>query len=93
MSKQPPKAALVCVFCGGHAEGNYSIHRDGFGIGPEVPLCDVHGGQPEPTEQEIWRRIREQRFANGDPICIDCGVETSHTFGGLCIDCDAEAST
>lgn len=82
------EVGLRCAYCGGPAEGNYSIHRDGFGIGPDVPLCDKHGSKPTPTEEQIWRRIREGRFAQGERICIGCGAETAHTFGGLCIDCD-----
>lgn len=46
-----------CAYCGGPAEGNYGIHRDGFCEGPEVPLCDAHGSKPEPTTAEIWARI------------------------------------
>lgn len=48
-----------CSYCGGHAEGNYSIHRDGFGEGPEVPLCDACGGGRTPTLAQIWARIAE----------------------------------
>lgn len=36
-------AALTCAACGKAAEGNYSVHRDGFCSGPEVPLCDDCG--------------------------------------------------
>lgn len=46
-----------CAYCGEKAEGHYSIHRDGFGVGPEVPLCDWCGSKPEPTCDEIWDRI------------------------------------
>lgn len=47
----------TCAFCGEPAEGNYTVHRDGFGEGPEVPLCDADGSQSEPTLDEIWDRI------------------------------------
>jgi hypothetical protein len=40
-------------------QGNHSIHRDGFSVGPEVDLCDACGGRPEPTCEEIWDRIAE----------------------------------
>lgn len=50
-----------CAACGKPAEGNYGIHRDGFAEGPEVPLCDECGSQPEPTEAEIWERIAARR--------------------------------
>lgn len=48
-----------CVYCNGIARGNYAIHRDGFGIGPEVDLCDECGQDPEPTLSEIWDRIAQ----------------------------------
>jgi hypothetical protein len=54
----------TCVYCGGPAEGNYSIHRDGFCEGPEVDLCDEHGGYPSPTPEEIWERIAERKEAH-----------------------------
>ena len=50
--------ARVCAYCLGPAQGNYAIHRDGEGDGPEVDLCDAHGGFPTPTLGEIWARIR-----------------------------------
>jgi len=49
---------LTCAFCRAPAEGNYSVHRDGFGEGPEVDLCDACGADPEPTLETIWARIR-----------------------------------
>lgn len=48
-----------CAFCGDPHEGNYAIHRDGFCIGPEVPLCDACGSEPEPTCADIWYEISE----------------------------------
>jgi hypothetical protein len=62
MPHAPALDALLnsrCSYCGGPAEGNYSIHRDGFGEGPEVPLCDACGGERTPTLAEIWARIAE----------------------------------
>lgn len=61
------KIAGPCAYCGGSTQGNYSIHRDGFGLGPEVPLCDEHGSKPTPTCEEIWARIaaRERAHAKG----------------------------
>lgn len=50
-----------CAACGKPAEGNRSIHRDGFGIGPEVPLCDACGMHPTPTCPEIWAAIKARR--------------------------------
>jgi hypothetical protein len=49
----------TCVYCGKPAEGNYSVHRDGFGVGPEVPLCDACGSEPEPELWKIWDRIAQ----------------------------------
>lgn len=48
-----------CAYCGEPAQGNYSIHRDGFGIGPEVPLCNRCGGKRTPSCQDIWDRIEK----------------------------------
>lgn len=47
----------TCAFCGEPDQGNFSIHRDGFGVGPEVPLCDGCGQDMEPSCAEIWDRI------------------------------------
>lgn len=46
-----------CVNCRKPAQGNYSIHRDGFGDGPELPLCDACGCTELPTCNQIWCRI------------------------------------
>lgn len=56
-----PSMIGTCVYCGGHAEGFYGIHRDGMGEGPEVPLCIACGSKPEPTCEEIWVRIAVSR--------------------------------
>lgn len=45
---------LVCAYCEEPAEGNYGIHRDGLGEGPELDLCDACGSGEYPTLQEIW---------------------------------------
>jgi hypothetical protein len=51
-----------CVYCGRpEPQGNFTIHRDGFGEGPEVPLCDECGKYETPTCAEIWKRIKENR--------------------------------
>lgn len=49
---------LTCSYCGGEAQGNFSIHRDGFGVGPEVDLCDPCGG-PDLPAGDIWERIAQ----------------------------------
>lgn len=48
-----------CSYCGLPAQGNYSIHRDDFGVGPEVPLCDACGSGRHPTCEQIWALISE----------------------------------
>lgn len=48
---------LICVYCEKEAEGEYSIHRDGFCEGPEVPLCNDCGGSEYPSCPEIWEVI------------------------------------
>lgn len=63
-----------CVNCESPAEGNFSVHRDGFGVGPEVPLCDACGSKEEPTCAEIWDRIAEpsdDEFAHRKPMDDD----------------------
>lgn len=54
-------AKRICCFCGKRAQGNYSVHRDGFCKGPEVPLCDACGKDESPTLEEIWKAIKDQR--------------------------------
>lgn len=49
----------ACAYCGKPAEGNYAIHRDGFGVGPEVDLCDACGGGAIPTCRAIWNLIAQ----------------------------------
>ena len=49
----------LCAFCTAEHQGHYSIHRDGFGEGPEVPLCDACGSGEEPTCADIWEHISE----------------------------------
>ncbi len=61
-SEAPALSLLLsgrCAYCGNPAQGNHAIHRDGFGEGPEVPLCDACGAYPEPTCEQIWARIAE----------------------------------
>lgn len=48
-----------CAYCGSPAEGEYSIHRDGFGEGPEVPLCNACGSANGPTCEGIWNRTAQ----------------------------------
>jgi hypothetical protein len=44
----------ACMFCGRWADGQFSLHRDGFSVGPELPLCSDCGGHETPTLGEIW---------------------------------------
>ena len=47
----------ICHFCGDHAHPDYTIHRDGFLVGPEVGLCELHASDVNPTCEAIWLRI------------------------------------
>jgi NAD-dependent SIR2 family protein deacetylase len=53
----------MCANCGEPFEGEveFAIHRDGFGIGPEVPLCHDCGAYSCPTCAEIWFNIADRR--------------------------------
>lgn len=52
------KASIPCAMCLKPWQGNYSTHRDGMGVGPELPLCDGCGGECGPTCEEIWQAFR-----------------------------------
>lgn len=52
-----------CVYCGKTSEGYFSIHRDGFGEGPEVPLCNQCGGFESPTPEDIWCKISKTKVS------------------------------
>jgi hypothetical protein len=56
-----------CAYCGQPAGGSFSIHRDGFGEGPEVDLCNDCGGSPPEVLscEQIWERIAQ---VNGRPV-------------------------
>jgi hypothetical protein len=49
-----------CAACG-QPPGRATIHRDGFGEGPEVPLCSDCGDHETPSCEELWRRIADRR--------------------------------
>lgn len=59
-------AIPMCVYCTAPVEGEveYRIHRDGFGIGPELVLCVDCGSHPTPTCEEIWDRISRHDVSN-----------------------------
>ena len=59
-------SVVRCACCGLPSEGNFEIHRDGWGIGPEVSLCDDCGGRAYPTCDEIWAAIADQRPSGGE---------------------------
>jgi hypothetical protein len=52
-----------CAACGKPAQGNATIHRDGFGEGPEVDLCDDCGTHEFPGCETLWVMIRERNTA------------------------------
>jgi hypothetical protein len=51
-----------CAACGEPTSGGHSIHRDGYGIGPEVDLCDACGAGENPTCEELWGMIARRRM-------------------------------
>jgi len=61
-TSMPPRCPVCARY---HCQGNYSIHRDGFGVGPEVSICDACGSRPEPTAEEIWERLRDMMLPGG----------------------------
>jgi hypothetical protein len=73
-----------CVYCGSPAEGNFSIHRDGFGLGPEVPLCDGCGDSEEPSLAEIWAKIGQASECERCDEEIRPGDERRGSFHGWC---------
>lgn len=50
-----------CAACGKPATGEYTIHRDGLGEGPEVPLCKGCGEGETPAADVIWAMIAGNR--------------------------------
>ena len=48
---------MKCSFCERETDGNFLIHRDGFGVGPEVPLCAYCAASTGPSCVEIWNKI------------------------------------
>ena len=48
-----------CAYCFAVIKGevHFAIHRDGFGVGPEVPLCVECGSHLTPTCEDIWSKI------------------------------------
>lgn len=52
----------TCSYCEREFAGavEWSIHRDGFGEGPEVVLCEPCAAYPHPTPEEIWARLAER---------------------------------
>jgi hypothetical protein len=54
---------LFCVYCNGCIEPTggggpeYTIHRDGVGTGPELPLCVACGAYIYPHLEQIWRHV------------------------------------
>lgn len=59
--------AKVCAACGRKvSKVKHAIHRDGFGVGPQVPLCNACGAHETPTCEQIWSRIYERRSKKKD---------------------------
>lgn len=55
MSRQPRR----CAYCAQPAEGRYGVHRDGYGVGPLMDLCDACGAHETPRLADIWERIAQ----------------------------------
>ena len=77
----------LCANCARPSEGNYSVHRDGLGKGPEVPLCDWCGGfaalmlrkaaerrEQQDQEQENFNRVR----CSSDLDSVRCSGSNRH---------------
>jgi hypothetical protein len=83
----------ICAACGDTAsvgpdgEPLYTIHRDGFGEGPDVPLCAECGADELPDCPTIWAMIAERQGK-----CAECGGQV---IGGndcrYCTACGADA--
>ena len=59
--------AIECYACGAlRTNVEYSIHKDGFGEGPEVPLCPKCGSKRHPTCEELWDMFKGARFVSPD---------------------------
>lgn len=58
----PAVKACVCGYCGKAAQGNFAIHRDGLGEGPEVDLCDACGDCDETVLscEQIWEKFAKE---------------------------------
>lgn len=82
-----------CAACGAdaveHAEPRrpgmgaaayYSIHRDGFGVGPEVALCDACGWHETLTIETLWRRSATRWAAMNVERCVFCGDHDPETL-------------
>lgn len=54
--------AKRCAYCNSPSEGNFSIHHRTTMEGPEVWLCDKHGGQELPTCLKIWSVISSRKM-------------------------------
>jgi hypothetical protein len=74
-------ANVQCAACGDPVEGEYSIHRDGFCIGPEVWICNGCGGEETPTCCELWADIAG-RLADGCTMTVNDGSVDLHCWTG-----------
>lgn len=57
------EVARGCAACGEPTTGEYTIHRDGYSLGPEVELCDDCGGPDGPTCELLFKMIARRRRA------------------------------
>jgi hypothetical protein len=75
----------TCAYCGKTAEGKHAIHRDGFGEGPEVPLCTACGSHPQPTEMQIWAKIGQAEVCQACDVEIESGDERRGSYHAWCV--------
>lgn len=63
----------TCAYCGTWIgpEPEYTIHRDGYDEGPEVPLCCSCGERSGPSCHTIWSRISRTRGVHRKPVVLN----------------------
>lgn len=76
----------TCAYCGQPSEGQYSIHRDGYSLGPEVPLCDACGQGDSPSLTQIWARIGQSDVCESCDEEIRSGDARRGSFHEWCLD-------
>lgn len=62
----------ACPACGAAIKGraHFGIHRDGFGQGPQVSICDACGGNEAITCEDLWAAIKVRRNARESGVVV-----------------------